>query len=595
MMRADKKRILSWTPILLWAVLAMSLVFFRTPYGVEVTDEAYWVAEPYLVTQGAIPYADNWSQTPLTNLLLVPLLSVYTALTGGTEGIFLYMLRMAVAVRALITVCIWLLMRKRMDSRIAAVCAILLFGCDTCHMRGLNYNVLSLYLLALAGALLYSAVSQQDLQKAAGQCAAAGVVMALCAMAHITQILNCILFAAVLFIQERRTYKNLPLWMIYGLSGLLIAVIVTVGLELASGGKLFSGLSILLQENNYFRIPHLNFGQQAARSVQDLAVYGLKRWMPAFLLCFAAFFLLFSRNGNSHAAQLRKACVLALLGASCIFLGWICLSKYNPDISIMLLFLTAPVYILYMDAPQKRASLRMLSFFWSPSLVTWLAVAFASHSAANYRYYTLISGAILVIPFTLYALQNTFRQPEKANISRYLQEKALLLPCFLGVLFSVATLIYLWNNVYRDDPIPQLTYRVESGVYKDCYTSPERGQTIESLEQAIHELTTEGETVFFADLFPTGYLMTDSHYLAPTTWDPNMYRYGFQDADLLLTYFTLKGTFPDKIVYINSEGDPLSIDDPENEWAAFVQEHYTQTNSWGKGLFSMRIFTRIPE
>lgn len=589
----QKKHFLSWLLLLCCCGVVVCLIWLRMPYGVEVTDESFYVAEPYLVTKGAIPLADNWSLTPLTNLLLVPLISSYIALTGGTEGIFLYMLRMAVAVRAAIAAVIWLLLRKQMDDRIAAVCSILLFSCDMGNTRGLNYNVLSLYLLAMAGALLYNAVSQENIQKAARRCAAAGVVMALCALAHVTQIVNCVLFAVILLFLERRSYKKLPLWMTYGLSGLLVAAIVTAGLELVSGGSLFSGLGILLRENNYFRIPHMSFAQQAVRSAGDLLLYGFKRWLPAFLLCFVAFSLLFFRKTGSHSKQFREVCVLSLLGASGILLGWICLRKGNTaptDISALLLYLTAPLYLLFMDTQKRRAACRMLCFFWLPCLVSWLMVALASHVPANYRYYVLTGGAILCIPFAFLALQSTFNHSGRAEWP--ILSAAQLVPCLLGALFSAATLLYLWNNVYRDDPIPQLTYQVESGVYKGCYTSSERGHAIETLERNIKELTDESETVFFADLFPAGYLMTDSHYLAPTTWDPNMYRYGFQDSNLLFSYFALKGEIPDKIVYINSEGNPLSIDDPENQFAAFVLENYTLTVESGEGLFSLRIFTR---
>ena len=597
MVSADKKRILFWSDILLWAVLAVSLVFLRASYGVEVTDEAYWVAEPYLVTQGAVPLADNWSQTPLTGLLLAPLVSVYTALTGGTEGIYLYMLRAAVVFRAAISMGVWLLLRRQMDDRIAAVCAILLFSCDMGHMRGLNYNVLSLYLLALAGALLYDAVSQENIQKSAHRCAAAGVVMALCALAHITQIVNCVLLAVILLFQERRIYKKVPLWMIYGLSGLLIAVVVTAGLELASGGNLFSGLGILLRENNYFRIPHMGFGQQAARSAEDLAFFGFKRWLPGFLLCFAIFSPLYFRKGGIHRDQFRAVFVLSLLGAFCIFLGWVCSRKgdiFPTDIPAMLLYIIVPLYLLCMETSYRRESFRMLLFLWLPCLVSWLMVALASHAPANYRYYALNSGAILTIPFIFSTLQGSFSLPERPKIAKWILEKSSLLPCLLGMLFSATMLLYLWNNVYRDDPIPQLTYRMEVGVYKGCYTSPERGHAMETLEQTIKELTSKSETVFFADLFPTGYLMTDSHYLAPTTWDPNMYRYGFQDSNLLFSYFELSGEIPDKIVYVNSEGEPLSIDDPENQFAAFVLDNYTLTAETGRELFSLRVFTKNP-
>ena len=45
-MPVDKKRIFPQGLILLWAALLVVLVFLRAPYGTDVTDEAYWVAEP---------------------------------------------------------------------------------------------------------------------------------------------------------------------------------------------------------------------------------------------------------------------------------------------------------------------------------------------------------------------------------------------------------------------------------------------------------------------------------------------------------------------------------------------------------------------
>ena len=69
----------------LFSVLAMSVVAFsaiRLKYGSDVTDNAYWIAEPYLMLNGAVPFATSWSQTPLTNILIVPLppISIYNYL-----------------------------------------------------------------------------------------------------------------------------------------------------------------------------------------------------------------------------------------------------------------------------------------------------------------------------------------------------------------------------------------------------------------------------------------------------------------------------------------------------------------------------------
>ena len=42
-MLASKRFSLSWRLILLWALSVFLLVCFRTPFGVEVTDEAFWI------------------------------------------------------------------------------------------------------------------------------------------------------------------------------------------------------------------------------------------------------------------------------------------------------------------------------------------------------------------------------------------------------------------------------------------------------------------------------------------------------------------------------------------------------------------------
>lgn len=597
-MPVDKKRIFPQGLILLWAALLVVLVFLRAPYGTDVTDEAYWVAEPYLVTQGAIPLADNWSQTPLTGLLIAPLISLYTTLAGGTQGIVLYMMCVTIVFRIAAAAAVWLLLRRQMGQLTAAVCALLLFSCNMGHTRSLNYSILSLYLLALAGALLYNAVSQEDVQKAAGRCAGAGVVMALCALAHVTQLFNCILFAVILLFLERRTFKKLPLWLIYGLSGLLVAVIVTAALEAASGGRLFSGLGTLLRENNYFRIPHLSFREQVFRCAHDFQFFILRRGIPLFLLFFAVFSLLSFLKTRSCKERLSQILTYSLLSASGVLLAWMASRRgdmFSSDTAAFILFLTAPCYLLWMDAPRRHASRPLLFFFWLPCLVSLLSIAAASHSAANYRYYVLSAGAVLAFPLACATLRGTSCFPGKRGERHGGTGKGSALPFAVAVLFSAAMLVNLWTNVYRDDVIPQLTYRVESGVYKGCYTSPKRGQALEVLEQRIRTLTDDTESVLFCDLFPAGYLMTEAPHCTPTTWDPCMYRYGFQDAELFLRYFEQRGETPERILFVNSEESPLSIDDPENQFAAFVRTHYTLTDEEGEGLFSFRVFTKNEE
>lgn len=221
-----------------FSITVIFILMFRVPFGVDVTDTSYWTAEPYLITQGAIPYVNNWSQTPLTSLVIAPLVWLFTTAAGGTEGIMFFIFSVSFLFRLAVPVLIWLLLRRSMEPSWAAVFCILFFVCDYGTNRFLNYNFLSQGLLALGGALLWNALEQENPRAAAVRYAWAGLVMALCALSHVTQIVNCLLFAVFLLVLERRRWKGLPCWLPYILSGLAVAVTVIIGLEWAGGGGL---------------------------------------------------------------------------------------------------------------------------------------------------------------------------------------------------------------------------------------------------------------------------------------------------------------------------------------------------------------------
>lgn len=124
-----------------------------------MTDTSFWTAEPYLITQGAVPFVDNWSQTPLPSLLIAPFVRLFTAVTGGTEGIALFMFYTAFLLRLAVPLSVWPLLRRRMDSFWAGVFCLLSFVFDYGNNRYLNYNFMSLALLLLflaASFALYS-------------------------------------------------------------------------------------------------------------------------------------------------------------------------------------------------------------------------------------------------------------------------------------------------------------------------------------------------------------------------------------------------------------------------------------------------------
>ena len=66
-------------------IAIFALYWNRLHYGVEISDEAFYVAEAYIVSNGAIPFTDNFFQAAGSALLYSPLVKIYTVVSGGAE------------------------------------------------------------------------------------------------------------------------------------------------------------------------------------------------------------------------------------------------------------------------------------------------------------------------------------------------------------------------------------------------------------------------------------------------------------------------------------------------------------------------------
>lgn len=249
----------------------------------------------------------------------------------------------------------------------------------------------------------------------------------------------------------------------------------------------------------------------------------------------------------------------------------------------LLLFLTFPMWLLLLPAERRRRFLPTFALFWVPELVSLLMASF-SWISLLYRLSLLSFGAFLSLPAAAEALAG-------CPAPRFLCRIRRLLPPLLTVLLAAAVLAPQFLSVYRDEPLPALSCRVEKGVFRGLRTTPERAEALQAMEEDIRARTSPGESVLFADLFPAGYLMTEADPCTPSTWDPCHFRDGFQDADIYLDWFEKTGRLPDKIFFVAIDEHPLSVDEPKNAFAAFVREHYGPAGET-EGEYPLRMFAR---
>ena len=175
---------------LLWAAAAAAM-FARCFYAVETTDETFYVAEAMMVANGRTPYLDMWFQSAGFAVLLAPFLKLFTVLTGGTEGIFLFARLVSTALRLVFSLLLAQVLKKVCGTWAAQLMAICLVLVPYAWVS--SYNTQYVRYVALSGAcLLRGALCGEEERRACrGWFAAAGASLALAAYAYSTGIFLC--------------------------------------------------------------------------------------------------------------------------------------------------------------------------------------------------------------------------------------------------------------------------------------------------------------------------------------------------------------------------------------------------------------------
>ena len=247
------------------------------------------------------------------------------------------------------------------------------------------------------------------------------------------------------------------------------------------------------------------------------------------------------------------------------------------------LFFPIPLVLYPLIKQKNKEAQTLLLFVFLPALIFYLSSSFSSIYGIKRNFYFLVQGTLLTIPFLYWTLSDLALQKTSKNLGFW---GAL----YIASMFAFVFLLNYYGFIYRDMPIKQLKYKVESGIYKNLYTTKERGEGLELLEKTIKSETNANERILFMDNTPMAYLMTEAQHCAPSTWDIQLYSYKFTEDTLLRKYFVNTGKMPDKIIYIFTGIDKiLSIDSENYKFNSFVNNNYELTSNID-GFFPIRIY-----
>lgn len=528
----------------------------RVRYGLNFTDEGWYVAEPYIAAKGAHPYSEIWSQAPGVVFPLLFVFKAFLGITGGTEGIVLFSRCLYLVWLLIVTLAVW-----RNVKRIPLPLVLPLFLPNIFTLYDINYNTIGYAYLPLAASLLF--LTERSEKKEFRRGVLAGVVIARAIIGTPMVAVPCIMIAVFLLLQRR--YVCLKGYVIGGVSFALVTVLYC---SLTPGGimALVHGLRTYLTEGSYLQIPkYYVLSEELAGIVRGQRPFGI-----CLLGCMGCRLLL------AKKPQVRGTLVLAGMTASALCGIYLGLRMYDVNYFIRYTWYIGVLLVFF--CPKFQAEHRIGYVFialmqWAQYLCSSLGNVFGTAGRSYILFFASIS--------SLWALYENY--PVRLNLSemwggRLGKIHVPLRLCVVAVL-AVSTLSMLlrvnYHEVFLDEPVASLTECVDSGIWKGIYTTSEHVEAAKFFESTIRDMTEPGDQVLFLDWASFAYLMSDGEAFTPSVLDNLTYSYGTDNPAILYSYFEMRQDIPEKIIYVDYGRDEvLSIENESWTFNQFVEEHY---------------------
>lgn len=464
---------------LFFLLLAAAAAFFcvRARYGFANIDESFYPTIARRLTQGDTLLIDEWHVSQLSSVLLYLPVWLFERLNGGTDGIYLALRYLFVAVQSLVSAAVYLRLRQYGHAG-AAAGALALAVYAPFGINALSYNSFGVLFLALTGALLVPAEKESRAAYfLAGLCFAGAVLC--CPYLAFVYFLYALAVALL-----RKREGCLPAFSprAFGLftlgAALLAAAFFLIGLSGADLSKLPAALRGIFSDPEH-----------AERTVFPLSLLLLLLRYPyhvfyrAHPLPGACLFLVFAlalaarldKHREKHAAAYFLAGALLTAAAEILY------AVLWPQPNFLMYAVNVLALLCFMLTPPSDAdAVRPIALlWWLPGMLYSALVILGS----NQGQYAVFSAAASAVPCSIAVIFRTTKRifPEK----RPLRAAALA----VLLLLQIGGAAYLrYRNVFWGATIREQTEAITEGTHKGLIVEPEAAEEYAATQRVMVEL-----------------------------------------------------------------------------------------------------------
>lgn len=466
------------------AIAVVGITYWRSWYGVDLTDESFYVVLPWRFAEGARPFVDETTVAQQAGLLVTPFVWVWRELVG-VDGVVLYVRHLQLLFSLLVSAAVFVGLRSVLRSTsaalLAAVAAVAFVPFD---IHSLSYNTLGSGLFTAGCLLAFCALAPQS---SSGWLVVAGLCHGFAVFAYPSLAVAVVTAFSVRLVLEPPRWRREIL--AFGLPSLFVFG-VAMGLVAGSAG-LHSVAEGYRRSSKY--LGH-------SPSVGKLGDVFHHQWTSLHY-----WYLLLPVLGLLVVAwRIRRPLAVPLL----LLLPVLCLpvapsralDSYTSSLEFVAHYgaLALPLLVF---VRLRAGARRLFAAVWVPALVAGVATAWSSNNGGVNFGVGFLPAMFVTTAFLVLALEDT-------GGARLSVLPALVVPVLL---------LALGWPVYRDGPVSTLDARVSSGPFAGLQTSSNKKLWLEEIGRDLERISPHCRIVFFRD-FPGGYLLSHSRADTSSAW-----------------------------------------------------------------------------
>ena len=464
---------------LFFLLLAAAAAFFcvRARYGFANIDESFYPTIARRLTQGDTLLIDEWHISQLSSVLLYLPVWLYERLSGGTDGIYLALRYLFVAVQSLVSAAVYLRLRQYGHAG-AAAGALALAVYAPFGINALSYNSFGVLFLALTGALLVPAEKESRAAYfLAGLCFAGAVLC--CPYLAFVYFLYALAMALL-----RKREGCLPAFSprAFGLftlgAALLAAAFFLIGLSGADLSKLPAALRGIFSDPEHVGQASFPLSLLLLLLRYPYHIFYRAHPLPGACLCLVFALALAARldkHREKHAAAYFLAGALLTAAAEILY------AVLWPQPNFLMYAVNASALLCFVLTPPSDAdAVRPIALlWWLPGMLYSALVILGS----NQGQYAVFSAAASAVPCSIAVIFRTTKRifPEK----RPLRAAALA----VLLLLQIGGAAYLrYRNVFWGATIREQTEAITEGTHKGLIVEPEAAEEYAATQRVMAEL-----------------------------------------------------------------------------------------------------------